>query len=134
MSYTAATIPYGGGGNGGGNGSGAVISQLATSNTPNTNGNVLGATVSAVASDGKAKGQVLGATAYAFARNMHFGVRGVDVEELQKMLVESGHLKLATTTQYFGPLTKAAVIRWQKANKLPATGYFGPMSRAVVVK
>ncbi len=135
VSYTTTAIPYGsGGGNGGGNGNGVVVSQLATSNTPNTNGSVLGATVSDVTSDGKAKGKVLGATTYAFTRNMRLGSRGTDVQELQKMLVGLGHLKLATTTQYFGPLTKSAVIKWQSESKLPATGYFGPMSRALLAK
>lgn len=107
---------------------------VATLNTPNTTGEVLGKTISAEASKGKGNGEVKGVSTYAFGRNMRFGARGVDVEELQKMLIAAGHLKLTATTQYFGPLTKAAVIKWQAANKLPATGFFGPMSRALTLK
>lgn len=76
------------------------------------------------------QGQVLGASKYAFGRNLGFGARGTDVEELQKLLITAGNLRLASTTQCFGSLTKAAVLTWQAKNKLPATGYFGTLSRA----
>jgi peptidoglycan hydrolase-like protein with peptidoglycan-binding domain len=37
----------------------------------------------------------------------------------------------ANVTGYFGGLTRAAVIKWQKAASItPATGYFGPKSRS----
>ena len=36
----------------------------------------------------------------------------------------------ATPTGYFGALTKAGVVAWQKSASLPSTGFFGPMSRA----
>jgi len=64
-------------------------------------------------------------------RNLAFGSRGVAVECLQQELKSGGHLNIGAPTGYFGPLTKAAVIKWQEQNGVPATGYFGPLSRAV---
>lgn len=75
-------------------------------------------------------GQVLGATAFNFAANLGFGSRGTDVVELQKTLIEGGYLRAGLSTGYFGPLTKAAVTKWQRANSIPSTGFFGPLSRA----
>lgn len=63
------------------------------------------------------------------SRDLSVGLRGVDVQCLQEQLIQNGHLQTAATG-YFGPATKAAVIRWQAAKGLPATGYFGPLSRA----
>lgn len=108
------------------------VAQFVTSNTPNTGGQVLGAAVSALASQGKSKGKVLGASVSAFARDMRSGARGDDVTTLQNILISEGHLKIKTSTGYFGPLTKSALIKWQLKHKLPGTGYFGPMSRAVL--
>jgi peptidoglycan hydrolase-like protein with peptidoglycan-binding domain len=79
-------------------------------------------------------GQVLGATVYAFTRNLAFGSRGVDVTELQKILINEGFLKITNPTQYFGPLTRAALIKWQTSHAIPATGIFGALSRAFLLQ
>jgi len=51
-----------------------------------------------------------------------------DVSRLQKFLGIG-------PTGYFGPLTKAGVIAFQKANSIaPAVGYVGPLTRAAIVK
>jgi peptidoglycan hydrolase-like protein with peptidoglycan-binding domain len=64
---------------------------------------------------------------------------GNDVQELQQVLIsqDSGpaaeKLKAHGTTTYFGSLTKAALIEFQKeAGIKPASGFFGPVTRAYV--
>jgi len=64
------------------------------------------------------------ATSCTFTRDLTVGMKGDDVKCLQ------GYLKVSPQSGYFGPLTKAAVKKWQSENGLPSTGYFGPMSRA----
>ncbi len=63
-------------------------------------------------------------------RNLQFGVHGDDVKNLQLFLVAQGHLSAGLATGYFGGLTKAAVIKFQKAKGLPSTGYVGLLTRA----
>jgi peptidoglycan hydrolase-like protein with peptidoglycan-binding domain len=72
-----------------------------------------------------------------FTRNLELGVTGDDVLCLQKYLNANGYQIAATgagspgrETGEYKALTEAAVIKWQKANKLaPAIGYFGAQSR-----
>lgn len=65
-----------------------------------------------------------------FTRDLKVGSRGDDVTCLQDELAAGGHLNVAATG-YFGSLTKAAVIAWQKEGGVtPASGYFGSKSRA----
>jgi murein L,D-transpeptidase YcbB/YkuD len=74
-----------------------------------------------------------------FIRNLALGFSGTDVKSLQQFLnargftlALSGPGSLGSETTFFGNLTRAAVLRFQKANGLPRTGFFGPLSRAVV--
>lgn len=78
-----------------------------------------------------AQGSALGSPE-EFTMNLKLGSRGNDVERLQMFLEDSGLLDTNGHYGYFGPLTKAGVIKYQKANGLPSTGYFGPMTREVV--
>lgn len=65
-----------------------------------------------------------------FARDLTIGMRGDDVMDLQKFLIEQEHYPEALATGYFGPLTRAAVARFQQAQSIaPAAGYFGPLTR-----
>ncbi len=68
----------------------------------------------------------------SFTTDLTVGSTGPQVVALQQMLVAQGHLVMPAGVAYgyFGSLTKAAVMRWQAANGVPATGYFGPISRA----
>lgn len=64
-----------------------------------------------------------------FNRNLFVGASGYDVFLLQRALVLEGYATF-TPTGNFGPMTLAAVISYQKANNLPATGYCGLLTRA----
>ena len=73
------------------------------------------------------------AVGYRFTRNLKAGSKGADVKKLQDFLKAEGYLTIANTTTTFGPATKAALIRWQKAEKIaPASGFFGVLTRARV--
>ncbi len=78
-------------------------------------------------------GQVLGETKYNFTQNMRQGVSGLEVVELQKLLNSLGFGPLVTDGK-FGPLTRAAVIKFQLANGLVGDGIVGPLTRAVLNK
>jgi hypothetical protein len=70
-------------------------------------------------------------SSYTFTRDLTVGSTGADVMALQNALITKGYLTTAKATNYFGALTKAAVIKWQKAAGVtPAAGYFGAKSRA----
>lgn len=67
---------------------------------------------------------------FAFTHNLTLGVRGSDVSSLQQFLIAGGFLKGTAPTGYFGPLTKAALGKWQASVGIsPAAGFFGPVSR-----
>jgi peptidoglycan hydrolase-like protein with peptidoglycan-binding domain len=76
-------------------------------------------------------------TKCTFTRDLQLGVTGDDVKCLQKYLNSHGFVIAASgvgspghETGEYKALTEAAVIKWQKANKLvPAIGYFGAQSR-----
>lgn len=118
----------------------AIVAMLQSFNVDeNTINNVKAALTGQPVSSGSGSGsQTTPSTACEFKRNLTVGSRGDDVKCLQKYLNESGY-KIAESgagspgneTTYFGPATKAALIKWQKANNVsPASGFFGPLSRA----
>ncbi len=80
------------------------------------------------------------ATKYIFKQNLFFGLAKTEVKELQKFLNSQGYLlaksgpgSIGQETSFFGRLTRAALIRLQKAkNVQPATGFFGPITRGLV--
>lgn len=75
-----------------------------------------------------------------FYRDLKLGMTGEDVKKLQIYLNTNGFIVAKTgagsigkETTKFGPATKAALIKFQKAKKItPAVGYFGPKTRGVV--
>lgn len=85
---------------------------------------------------------------YVFTRNLSIGDSGEDVLELQKflnsngfLLVDSGPGSLGNETDFFGSLTKIALINFQNYYKdkilIPlglteGTGYFGDSTRAFI--
>lgn len=79
------------------------------------------------------------AATYTWSRSLSLGARGTDVKNLQMFLNMCADTKVSTSgagspgmeTTYFGPATKAAVIKWQAARGVsPQSGLFGPLSRA----
>lgn len=79
---------------------------------------------------------------FVFKKDLRYGVTDSDVKELQKFLnangfviAQSGAGSVGKETSYFGPATRAALIKFQKAKNIsPAAGYFGPITRGVVNK
>lgn len=63
---------------------------------------------------------------YLFTKDLRIGMRNADVIELQRRIA------VTPQTGYFGPLTLAAVIRYQKAHGITATGYVGPLTRGAL--
>lgn len=61
-----------------------------------------------------------------------------NVETLQNALMSAGYLSYADFSKgagYYGPLTTAAVARWQSENNIPTNGnpgYFGPASKSAI--
>jgi hypothetical protein len=86
--------------------------------------------------------QTTTASSPSFIRNLSPGTTDTDIKLLQIYLNTHG-FPIATTgagspgheTLYFGPATKAALIKFQTANNiLPAIGDFGPRTRALLNK
>jgi photosystem II stability/assembly factor-like uncharacterized protein len=71
-------------------------------------------------------------TSTVFTRNLQLNSRGEDVLKLQQLLRSLGYMKVKPNGN-FGPATRAALIRYQQANKItPAVGFFGPVTRGVM--
>lgn len=78
-------------------------------------------------------GQVLGAEKFNFTLLLKNNSKGNEVMELQKFLTALGY-NLGTADGKFGAKTKAAVIKFQVANKLKGDGIVGPKVRALLNK
>ncbi len=71
------------------------------------------------------------AKAYVFNRDLKFGLRSASVRDLQTVLSTMPDIyPEGQITGYFGPLTLAAVKRFQTKYGIPATGFVGPLTRA----
>jgi hypothetical protein len=85
-------------------------------------------------------GSVTSTAVGVFKSNLTLGSLGSEVKALQEFLNAKGYT-IATSgpgspgneTTRFGTLTKAALIKYQKAKGItPAVGYFGPITRSAV--
>ena len=135
-SIASATFsPAAGGSSGGGGGGGGGGGSISTPATPASGPGTTATPPAATPGHG---GEVLGAAAYNFTHDLHLGMSGTDVTELQKFLIASGFdipaiTKGSQAYGYFGSQTLAAVIAFQKANGItPAAGYVGSLTRAVL--
>ena len=81
---------------------------------------------------------------HTFTVSLKFGVSHADVKALQQFLNAKGYTVAATgpgsqgnETEYFGPATHAAVIKFQKANNIgdvTSYGLVGPKTRAKLLE
>lgn len=69
-----------------------------------------------------------------FAGDIAYGMRGKDVETLQKVLKRLGFFQGRLTTEYFGDITKGALVAFQKSHSIDATGELDIQTRRVLNK
>jgi len=69
----------------------------------------------------------------ALSRTLSLGSKGNDVTALQQYLIRIGVLNSAPSG-YFGKLTQKAVMQWQSASNISATGSVGPKTRAALAQ
>jgi PKD repeat protein len=126
VSQVSVTVPgvVTGGGSSGGGGYYYTAPVVATSTTPTAPG---------TGSLGVNQGRVLGVgttTTFIFTRTLTVGSRGDDVSALQQILKYYGFYTYPEITGYFGPITRSAVVSFQKARGLaPYPGTVGPLTR-----
>lgn len=79
------------------------------------------------------------APSFNFTKNATVRTINNEVINLQRMLNTMGYTVATTGTgsrgnesAFFGPRTRLALIRFQRAFAIPATGFFGPLSRAAM--
>jgi cell wall-associated NlpC family hydrolase len=65
-------------------------------------------------------------TAFAAEPMLRIGSRGDAVTTLQNRLLTLGYMDYSNPTGYFGEVTRAAVVRYQRLNGLSADGIVGP--------
>jgi len=93
-----------------------------------------------LALEGTTTGSITSAAVHAFKANLTIGSLGSEVKALQEFLnshgytiANSGAGSPGNETTKFGALTKAALIKYQKAKGItPSVGYFGPKTREAV--
>jgi peptidoglycan hydrolase-like protein with peptidoglycan-binding domain len=81
---------------------------------------------------------ISGSACFPFSRSLSVGATGSDVTALQEFLSQQGYFNVSTTA-YFGPITEAAVARWQASSGVVAldasgSGIFGPLSRGYFIR
>jgi peptidoglycan hydrolase-like protein with peptidoglycan-binding domain len=70
---------------------------------------------------------------YKFTKYLYIGSSGIEVRNLQQILKNLGYYTYSSITGYFGPATKAAVIKFQKSKDIvPSSGWVGPGTRAAL--
>lgn len=99
---------------------------------------VSGTTATSAVSSGTVTTQTAAPT---LTRNLTLGTKGDDVSALQQFLTQTGDYTYPEVTGYYGPVTQAAVERYQARNNIissgspSTTGYgsVGPKTRAALV-
>ncbi|MBC7767118.1 peptidoglycan-binding protein [Arenimonas sp.] len=81
-------------------------------------------------------------TAHLFTQTLSLGINDTEVKKLQKYLNLKGFIvsrvgpgSIGNETAFFGSATRAALVRFQNANRIyPAVGFFGPITRGFITK
>lgn len=69
-----------------------------------------------------------------FVRSLVRGMSGDDVRDLQELLAQDPDIfDAANVTGFFGPLTEAAVKKFQKKHGIESIGVFGPKTQAKIL-
>lgn len=69
---------------------------------------------------------------FEFQNDLQYGNRGLEVEHLQRLLKKLGFFQGKITTEYFGDVTKEAVIAFQKSHSLGESGTVDNATRALM--
>ncbi len=72
------------------------------------------------------------ATVYTFSKPIRRGSTGEDVRQLQMILRDLGFFTYPEITGYYGAVTEASVIAFQKSVNLEPVGMVGPLTRAIL--
>ncbi len=77
-----------------------------------------------------AKAGVAAVQRFKFVANLKLGVVGTAVKELQTLLKDLGYFTYPKLTNYFGLVTKSALLKYQKTKNLAATSILDEATRA----
>ncbi len=132
-----------GGGGGGGSFSSPINTVSVLSNTStSTNEFVMASSTNKTISANTITNNTLDKTinGIIFSTNLKQGFINQDVKNLQIFLNSTGSIvakngpgSKGNETNFFGPATRAALIRFQKSKNIkPASGFFGPITRNVI--
>lgn len=69
---------------------------------------------------------------HVFNSYLSIGQTSSEVNLLQNFLISQGLLKIAKSTNYYGPMTVEAVKAFQRLNGIDQTGGVGPLTRAAI--
>ena len=90
-----------------------------------------GSTISSNTSNANTVANAASGTSYNFTDLLTTGSTGAQVTALQQRLTTLGFFS-GSLTGFFGPATKQAVIKYQTAHGIDATGYTGPSTRTAL--
>lgn len=123
---TIEILPVGssGGGNGGGGGSSIPPGLIIANQVANPNSAVAYVLAGFIINGRGTVGIPNTGGGFTFVTLMKMGLRGAEVTELQTLLKELGYYK-GPITGYFGPLTRSALMAYQRAHGIEATGNVG---------
>lgn len=89
-------------------------------------------TITTVATHGSVGEVGVQEAAFVFVVDLKEGMEGDAIRELQSRLKTEGYFTQTTLTTYFGPITKAAVQTFQRANTIAPTGVAGFQTRTLL--
>lgn len=121
----------------GGGTTGTFLPTVAQPASPAGTGSAQTPTPTPIASTGETQ---VKPTTYIFTKTLSLGMKDAQVVTLQKYLnangfpiAQTGAGSVGKETTYFGPATKNALIKFQKAKAIvPASGLFGPLTRSFI--